>query len=154
MVIPDFVPWMAQIHPFKYYHCSCEKKKGEKLLQNNHTKNVNVYEQQMLFTNFKAWNNSRQVDMPFKSIWLYSNPTHTHAHTHTHLYVHIAMAQMFQKWITVTAENPCCHHSDIYLYLSISFLSLLLTTLPSLYNLFPLVLNSRKTHILRKSFLK
>ena len=37
--------------------------------------------------------------------------------------VYLAMAQMFQKWITVTANNPCRHHSDIYLYVFLSFFS-------------------------------
>ena len=34
---------------------------------------------------------------------------------------YLALAQMFQNWITVTANNLC--HFHIYLYLSLSFFS-------------------------------
>ena len=47
--------------------------------------------------------------------------------------VYLAMAQMSQKWITLTANNLCGHHLDIYIpiFPSLSVLFLLLITLRS-----------------------
>ena len=75
-----------------------------------------------------------------------------------HPLVYLAMAQICQKGITVTANNPCRYHTDVCLNLSFSFYSFFPSYNPSLFLffifLFPLILNFRNTRHSDEVFLK